>query len=146
LTIDVSPSFKRTDGDVSSVFLNSSNIELAPERAGVNLLINFPFIASCRDVPAFAVKGKKITNAQAQEVKLDESHMYIVALPRCCPINYHKKWVEGDIFEQGFEETSKSEFGLERGQWLRAMKAAFTRETTMSRLCASMEVADVWSQ
>ena len=98
------------------MFLNSSNTELAPARAGVNLLANFPFIASCCNIPTFAVKGGEITNAQAQEVELEESHMHIAALPRCCPIGYHKKWVEGDIFEQGFEETFESEFGVERGQ------------------------------
>ena len=87
----VSPSFKRTDEEVSSVFLNSSNTELAPARAGVNLLANFPFIASRCDMPTFAVKGDQITNAQAQEVELEESHMHIAALPRCCPIGYHKK-------------------------------------------------------
>jgi hypothetical protein len=146
LTMHVSPSFKRTDGEVSSVFLNSSNTELAPARAGVNLLANFPFIASRRDMPTFAIKGDKITSAQAQEVELEESNMHIGALPRCCPIGYHKKWVEGDIFEQGFEETFESEFGVERGQWLKAVKTAFTRETTVSRLCASMQVADVLSQ
>ena len=72
--------------------------------------------------------------------------MYIAALPRCCPIGYHKKWVEGDIFEQGFEETFESEFGVERGQWLRVVKAAFAWETTMSRLCTTMQGADVLSR
>ena len=110
LAMHVSLSFKRTDGEVSSVFLNSSNIELAPARVRVNLLTNFPFIASRRNMPAFAVKGDEITNAQAQEVELEESHMHITALPRCCPIDYHKTWVEGDTLEQGFEETFESEF------------------------------------
>ena len=91
LTMHVSPSFKRTDGEVSSVFLNSSNTELAPVRAGVNLLANFPFIASRCNMPAFAVNGDEITNAQAQEVELEETHMYIAALPKCCTIGYYKK-------------------------------------------------------
>ena len=72
--------------------------------------------------------------------------MHIAALPRCCSIGYHKKGVEGDIFEQGFEETFESEFGVERDQWLRVVKTAFTREITVSRLCSSMQVADVLSQ
>jgi hypothetical protein len=142
----VSPSFKRTDGEISSVFLNSSNTELAPARAGVNLLANFPFVASRRDVPSFAVRGEEITNAQAQEVEMEDSHMHIAALPRCCPIGYNKKWMEGYIFEQGFEEAFESEYGVERGQWLKAVKAAFTRETIVSKLCASMQVADVLSK
>ena len=146
LTTQVSPSFKRADGEVSSVFLNNNNIALAPARPGVNLLANSPFIASRRNIPSFAVKGDANTNTQVQEVDFEESHMYIVALPRCCPISYHKKWVEGDIFEQGFEETFGSEFGVEHGQWLRAVKTAFTWETAMSRLCAVMQVADVLSQ
>jgi hypothetical protein len=100
----VSPSFKRTDGEISSVFLNSSNTELAPARAGVNLLANFPFVASRRDVPSFAVRGEEITNAQAQEVEMEDSHMHIAALPRCCPIGYNKKWMEGYIFEQGLRK------------------------------------------
>ena len=72
----------------------------------------FSLIASRHDVPAFAVKGKEITNTQALGVKMDESHMYIGAMTRCCPVGYHKKWVGGYIFEQGFEETFESEFGL----------------------------------
>ena len=54
--------------------------------------------------------------------------------------------MEGYIFEQGFEEAFESEFGVERGQWLRAVKAVFTRETIVSRICASMQVADVLSR
>ena len=113
------------------MFLNSSNTELAPERVGVNLLPNFPFIESRRDVPAFAVKGKEITNAQVQEEELDESRMYIASLPRCCPIGYRNKLVGGDIFEQGFEETFASEFDVERIQWLKAENDAFTWEPTV---------------
>ena len=91
----VSPSFKKMNGEVSSVFLNCSNTDLAPAIAGVNLLTTFPFIVSRRNVPAFVVKCDEITNAQAQEEELKESQMYIMVLPRCCPIGYHKKWVEG---------------------------------------------------
>ena len=98
----VSSSFKRAGGEVSSVILNISNTELAPARAGFNLLTNFPFVPSRCNVAAFAVKGDEITNAQALEVELEEPHMQIAALPRCCPIGYHKKWVEGDLSEQGF--------------------------------------------
>ena len=65
------------------MFLNNSNTELAPARAEVNLLAKSPFIASRCDIPAFAVKGDKITNAQALEVELEDSHMHIAALPRC---------------------------------------------------------------
>ena len=54
--------------------------------------------------------------------------------------------MEGDIFEQGFEETFESKFNVECGQWLRAVKSAFTWETIVSRLCASMQVADVLSR
>ena len=108
LTMHVSPSFKRTNGEVSAVFLNSSNTELAPARVGVNLLAMFPFIANCRDVPSFAIKGDEITSAQAAEAEMNDSHMHMAALPRCCPIGYHKKWIEGDIFEQGFAEVFES--------------------------------------
>ena len=53
----------------------------------------------------------------------------------------------GDIyFEQGFEEAFESEFGVERSQWLKAVKDVFTRETIVSKLCASIEVADVLSR
>ena len=138
LTMHVTPSFKRTDREVSSVFLNSSNTDLAPVRDRINLLANFPFIASRRNMPAFAVKGNEITNTQAQEVELEESHIHIASLPRCCRVGYHKKWVERDIFEQDFEETFGSEVGVEHGQWLRAVKTAFTRETTVSRPCDMM--------
>ena len=122
----VSPSFKRTDGEVSSVFLNSSNTELAPARAGVNLLATFPFVARRCDIPAFTVKGGEITNAQVQEVEMEDSHMHIAALPRWCPIGYNKKWMEGYIFEQSFEEAFELEIGAERGQWLKAAKTEFT--------------------
>ena len=67
-------------------------------------------------MPAFAVKGDESTNAQGPEVELEEPHMLIAALRRCCLIGYHNKRVEGDIVEQGFGETFGSEFGVECGQ------------------------------
>ena len=84
LTMHVFPLLKRTGGEVSAVFLNSSNTELAPARAGVNLLAIFLFIASRHDVLAFSIKGDKITDAQAQalETEMNNSHMHIAALPR----------------------------------------------------------------
>ena len=49
--------------DVSAVFLNSNNTELAPSMAGVGFLARFPFIARCHDMPTFTVKDKEIINA-----------------------------------------------------------------------------------
>jgi hypothetical protein len=69
--------------------------------------------------------------------------MHIAALTRCCHVGYHTKWVEGDIFEQGFKETFEPEFRLERAHWLRSVKAVVTWEITVSKLCAWMDVVDM---
>ena len=76
----------------------------------------FPFIVSCHDVPSFAVKGEELTNYKAQEEEPEDSCMHISALLLCCPVRSHRKQVEGDIFEQGFVETFKSEFGTQCAQ------------------------------
>jgi hypothetical protein len=112
----ISPSFKKADGGVSAVFLNSNNTELTPALVTVSLLSVFPFIASRHDVPSFAVKGEETTAVQSQEVELEDSHIYIAVLQGCCPVGYHKKWIEGGIFEQDFNETFGADFGAQRAQ------------------------------
>ena len=99
----VSPSLMRADGEVSAVFLNNSNTKLAPARVGLGLLAMCPFISSCCDVPSFATKREEISNTQAQDVEFEDSQLFIAVLPTCCPVGYHSKLVEGDIFETGFK-------------------------------------------
>ena len=64
----------------------------------------------------------------------------------CCPVGYHKRWLERDIFKQGFEETFESEVGAQHAQWLKMAKAAVRREAVVSILCALMQITAMLSR
>jgi hypothetical protein len=57
LMIHVSISLEKLGGEFKTILTNSSNTELAPAMASPVILAMFPFLASRRNIPAFAVKG-----------------------------------------------------------------------------------------
>ena len=95
---------------MATVITNNSNTELAPAMASSAILAMFPFLASRRGIPAFAVKGLELTISQIEDTNITNTHIYIGGLPRIYPLGYGKAWMEGGIFEMGFINRFKHEF------------------------------------
>ena len=127
LTMHVSVSLKKLGGDVSTVLLNSSNTELAPAMESPSILAMFPFLASPREFPLFAVKGLELTISHIEDTGIINTHTFIAGLLRMYPLGYGKAWTEGDIFETGFLDKFKHEFGDKANQWLSMIMQAFLK-------------------
>ena len=127
LTMHVSVSLKQLGGDISTVLVSSSNIELALAMASPSILLMFPFLASCRDVPSFAVKRLELMVSHIEDTGITDTHTFIAGLPRMYPLGYGKAWMEVDVFETGCIDKFKHEFGDKAGQWLSMIMQAFLK-------------------
>ena len=98
LTMHVSVSLEKSGEDVSTVLVNSSNTELTLAMASPSILEMFPFLASLRDVPSFAVKGLELAISHIEDTGITDTHTFIAGLPRMYPLGYGKAWMKGGNF------------------------------------------------
>ena len=131
LTMKITPIYKRVNGALRHVLLNSSNTELAPCMAGPAMMEHFVTIALSREAPSFALKGEPLSVELFADTGMAHSaNMHLIALPRTMPCGYGKEWIEGSIHDPSVVDRFEAEYGPERGTWLRAIKSSFEADVT----------------
>ena len=142
LTMHVSVLLEKLGGDVSTVLMNSSNTELAPAIASPVILAMCPFLASCRNIPSFTVKGLELNISHTKNTGITDTHAYLDGLPRRYPLGYRQAWIEEDVFEMGFPDKFKHEFGDKAGQWLNMVVQAFLSSSGVQKVNSKLETKD----
>ena len=113
LTMKIAPIYKRVNGALRHVLLNSSNTELAPCMAGPAMMEHFVTIASRREAPSFALKGEPLTVELFTDSGMAHSaNMHLIALPRTMPCGYGKEWIEGSIQDPSVVDRFEAQYGL----------------------------------
>ena len=98
--------------------MNTSNTEFAPVMASPDLTSHFALLHARTGIPDFALKGEILTSEHLKETGVTGPHMFMIAVPKMMPLGYGKAWIEGSVAENETVNTFKSEYGIQRGEWL----------------------------
>ena len=142
LTMHVSVLFKKLGGDVTTILMNSNNTRPAPAMTSSVILAIFLFLASCCDIPLFAVKGLELTITHIESTGIINIYTHLGGLPTIYPLGYGKSWMEDGIFEMRFISKVKHTFGDKPDQWLNMVIQAFMRSSYVQNIYSKLETED----
>ena len=142
----VSPIFKKQSGALNYVLMNASKTEFAPVMASPDLTSHFPLLHPRTGIPDFALKGEILTPEHLKDTGGTEPCMFMIAVPKMMPSGYVKAWIKGRVAENETINTFESEYGTQRGEWLRMRIKAKNDENIISTVYHRLKTENTLSE
>ena len=122
---------KDTDGNPTSILVNTSVLELKPASVGVAMTTSFPFVCPAEEMPGIAISGAKLTRDQMAGTSLS-GNVKMGTMSRVMILPHGKTVIEGYAIDKLDE--FETVYGREAGEWLRAVLHASRDFVTMCEL------------
>ena len=122
---------KDTNGNPTSILVNTSVLELKPASVGVAMTTSFPFVCPAEEMPGVAISGAKLTRDQTAGTSLS-GNVKMGTMSRVMLLPHGKTVIEGYAIDKLDE--FETVYGREAGEWPRAVILASSDFATMCEL------------